>query len=183
MAAHGGKLPSKKDALRKVPSGTRRRAIAIMWGETSIPSTAYPASTSRRAHKPPPAAKVYNQPAGDAPASQDAQQTGSGSLRKAAKAHVMNVGKISLVRFQLHFAECSIARKESLLCWYWVTNWETMPGSISLLQKLRRQIREVKLAACALPLMQSGSKTGASFCLVRFLVRGAQIERGEWRGV
>jgi hypothetical protein len=52
-----------------------------------------------------PAAKVYNQPIRDTPASQDVQHTGSGSLRKAPEAHIMNVGKISLVRFQLHIVE------------------------------------------------------------------------------
>jgi hypothetical protein len=52
-----------------------------------------------------PTAQVDNQPAGNAPASQDVQHAGSGPLRKSPKAYVMNVGKVSLVRFPLHFGE------------------------------------------------------------------------------
>jgi hypothetical protein len=52
-----------------------------------------------------PTAKIYNQPAGNASASQDVQHARSGPLRKSPKAYVMNVGKVSHVSFELHFTE------------------------------------------------------------------------------
>jgi hypothetical protein len=117
-------------AVEKVVEALTQRGDGGARRETSVEKGCYPEGAFRHAlardcdhvgrsvdskhgvtsiNKPPrpqaaPAAKVYNQAAGDAPASQDVQQTRGGALRKAPKAHVMNVGKVSLVRFQLHIA-------------------------------------------------------------------------------